>query len=81
MRTAGNRLQASPKVCQSVGGQKRWLNSSLIYKPPAANVAVQTIVRDLAGEAETMVGEFREAEQQHIGHARPEAAGSGIVIR
>src|SRR5208283_3452561 len=46
------------------------VNSSLIYEPPTANVAHQAIAR----EVETMVREFREAEQQHIGeiptHAR-----------
>ena len=46
------------------------VNSSLIYEPPTANVALQTIVRDIAREVETMVREFREAEQQHIGHTR-----------
>ncbi len=39
------------------------VNSSLIYEPPTANVAHQSIAR----EVETMVREFREAEQQHIG--------------
>lgn len=42
------------------------VNSSLIYEPPTANVAHQSIAR----EVETMVREFREAEQQHIGHMR-----------
>jgi len=48
------------------------VNSSLIYiyEPPTANVAHQSIAR----EVETMVREFREAEQQHLGeipgHAR-----------
>jgi hypothetical protein len=46
------------------------VNSSLIYEPQTANVAHQSIAR----EVETMVREFREAEQQHIGeipaHAR-----------
>jgi len=42
------------------------VNSSLIYEPPTTNVAHQTIAR----EVETMVREFREAEQQHIGYAR-----------
>jgi hypothetical protein len=46
------------------------VNSSLIYEPPTANVALQTIIRDIAREVETMVREFREAEQQHIGHTR-----------
>jgi hypothetical protein len=46
------------------------VNSSLIYEPPTPNVAHQSIAR----EVETMVREFREAEQQHLGeipgHAR-----------
>jgi hypothetical protein len=42
------------------------VNSSLIYEPPATNVAHQIIAR----EVETMVREFREAEQQHIGRTR-----------
>jgi hypothetical protein len=46
------------------------VNSSLIYEPPTANVALQTIIRDIAREVETMVREFREAEQQHIGRTR-----------
>jgi hypothetical protein len=43
------------------------VNSSLIYEPATANVAHQSIVRDIAREVEAMVREFREAEQQHIG--------------
>jgi len=39
------------------------VNSSLIYEPPTANLAHQGIAREI----ETMVREFREAEQQHIG--------------
>jgi hypothetical protein len=46
------------------------VNSSLIYEPQTANVAHQSIVRDIAREVETMVREFREAERQHIGHTR-----------
>ena len=46
------------------------VNSSLIYEPPTTNVALQNIIRDIAREVETMVREFREAEQQHIGHTR-----------
>jgi len=46
------------------------VNSSLIYEPQTANLAHQNIVR----EVETMVREFRQAEQQHVGdmpgHAR-----------
>jgi hypothetical protein len=39
------------------------VNSSLIYEPQTANVAHQIIAR----EVETMVREFREAEEEHIG--------------
>ena len=46
------------------------VNSSLIYEPPTANVALQTTIRDIAREVDTMVREFRDAEQQHIGHTR-----------
>ena len=46
------------------------VNSSLIYEPQTGNVAHQAIARDIAREVETMVREFREAEQQHIGHTR-----------
>ena len=46
------------------------VNSSLIYEPPTANLAHQTIAREIAREVETMVREFREAEEQHIGHTR-----------
>jgi hypothetical protein len=42
------------------------VNSSLIYEQPTANLAHQAIAR----EVETMVREFRAAEQQHIGHTR-----------
>jgi len=42
------------------------VNSSLIYEPPTTNVAHQTIAR----EVETMIREFREEEQRHIGCAR-----------
>ena len=42
------------------------VNSNLIYEQPTANVAHQSI----AHEVETMVREFRAAEQQHIGHTR-----------
>ena len=43
------------------------VNSSLIYEPPTANLAHQSIVRNIAREVEIMVKEFREAEQRHIG--------------
>ena len=39
------------------------VNSSLIYEPATANLAHQSIAR----EVETMVKEFREGEQRHIG--------------
>ena len=39
------------------------VNSSLIYEPQTANLAHQSIAR----EVETMVREFREEEQRHIG--------------
>ncbi len=42
------------------------VNSSLIYEPATTNVAQEVITR----EVETMVREFREAEQRHIGHTR-----------
>jgi hypothetical protein len=42
------------------------VNSNLIYEPPTANVAHQSIAREI----ENMVREFRAAEQQHIGHTR-----------
>jgi hypothetical protein len=42
------------------------VNSSLIYAPQTSNLAHQHIAR----EVETMVQEFREAEEQHIGHTR-----------
>jgi hypothetical protein len=43
------------------------VNSSLIYEPPTANLAHLSIAR----EVETMVKEFREAEQQHIDEIPP----------
>ncbi len=46
------------------------VNSSLIYEPPTANLAHQAVVRNVAREVETMVREFREAEQRHTGHTR-----------
>lgn len=42
------------------------VNSGLIYEPQIPNLAHQSIAR----EVETMVREFREAEQKHIGHTR-----------
>lgn len=41
-------------------------NSSIIYEPATANPAHQAIAR----EVETMVREFREIEQQHVGEMR-----------
>jgi hypothetical protein len=46
------------------------VNSSLIYEPPTANLAHQTIARDLAREIGTMVRQFREAEEKHMGYNR-----------
>ena len=45
---------------------KTLVESSLIYQPPTANFAHQQIAR----EVETMVKEFREAEQKHMGATR-----------
>ncbi len=42
------------------------VNFSLIYEPPTASVAHQRIAR----EVETMVREFREAEEKHFGYNR-----------
>jgi hypothetical protein len=42
------------------------VNSSLIYEPPTTNLAHQAIAREI----ETMIKEFREAEQRRIGHTR-----------
>jgi hypothetical protein len=42
------------------------VNSSLIYEPTTTNVVHQNIAR----EVETMVKEFRAAEQQHTGQIR-----------
>ena len=49
------------------------VNSSLIYEQSTANVAHQSIAR----EVETMVREFREAEQQHLAKY-PATRGCGI---
>jgi hypothetical protein len=46
------------------------VNSSIIYEPTIANLAHQTIVRNIAQEVEAMVKEFRVAEERHIGHTR-----------
>jgi len=42
------------------------VNSNLIYEQPTANVGHQAIAREVG----TMVRDFREAEQQHLGHIR-----------
>ena len=42
------------------------VKSSLIYEQPTVNVAHQTV----AAEVETMVKDFREAEQKHVGYTK-----------
>jgi len=42
------------------------VNSSLIYEQPSTNIAHQAV----AAEIETMVKEYREAEQKHLGYSR-----------
>jgi hypothetical protein len=42
------------------------VTSSLIYEPPTANLAHQSIGRDI----ETMVRQFRDAEEKHLGYNR-----------
>jgi hypothetical protein len=42
------------------------VNSNIIYQPANTNLAHQAIAREI----ETMVREFREAEQRQIGHTR-----------
>jgi hypothetical protein len=42
------------------------VNSSLIYESPTANLAHQSVAREI----ETMVREFRAAEQKNIGYTR-----------
>ncbi len=42
------------------------VNSSLIYEPPTANLAHQSIAREI----ETMVREFRQAEEKQLGYTR-----------
>jgi hypothetical protein len=46
------------------------MNSSLIYEPPTTNLSHQAVVRDIAREIDTLVGEYRDAEQRHIGLTR-----------
>lgn len=45
---------------------QRLVESNIIYEQPSANLTHQQIAR----EVETMVKEFREAEQKHVGYAR-----------
>jgi hypothetical protein len=52
------------KSCQTL------VNSSLIYEPQTANLMHQSVARDIGREVETMVREFRQEEQRHIGYAR-----------
>jgi hypothetical protein len=42
------------------------VNSGLIYEPPTANVAHRAV----AAEIETMLKEFRESEQKHMGYTQ-----------
>ena len=53
-------------VSSLVKSYQTLVNSNLIYEQPTANVAHQAIAREVG----TMFREFREAEQQHIGHVR-----------
>jgi hypothetical protein len=53
-------------VSSLVNSYQTLVNSNLIYEQPTANVAHQAIAREVG----TMVREFREAEQQHMGHTR-----------
>jgi hypothetical protein len=46
------------------------VNSSLIYAPATTNLAHQGVVREIAREVETMVREFREAEEKQLGYNR-----------
>jgi hypothetical protein len=50
------------------------VNSSLIYEQATANIAHQAVAR----EVETMVREFRAAEQQHMG--RPRLRDSDVLM-
>ena len=45
-------------------------NSNLIYAPATTNLAHQGITREIAREVETMVREFRQAEEKHLGYNR-----------
>jgi len=48
------------------GSYQTLVQSNLIYEQPTANLAHQQIAREVA----TMVKEYREAEQKHMGHSR-----------
>jgi hypothetical protein len=50
-------------LCALAKKYQTLVNSSIIYEQPMANVAHQ----EMAREVETMIREFREAEQQHLG--------------
>ena len=47
-------------------GYERLVNSGLHYEEPAQNLAQQAVVSEL----QTMVKEYREAEQKHTGYSR-----------
>lgn len=47
-------------------GYERLVNSGLHYEEPAQNLAQQAVVSEL----QTMVKEYREAEQKHAGYSR-----------
>ena len=42
------------------------VNSGLIYEPPTANLAHRAV----AAEVETMLKEYRESEQKHVGYVK-----------
>jgi hypothetical protein len=42
------------------------VNSGLIYEPPTANIAHRAV----AAEVETMLKEYRESEQKHVGYLK-----------
>lgn len=48
------------------GSYETLVNSGLVYQAPNANIMQQAI----AGEIQTMVSEFRELEQKHLGAVR-----------
>jgi hypothetical protein len=69
-RSLGDRLLTDRDLIAAVSSLAKsyqtLVNSNLIYEQPTANMAHQTIAR----EVETMVREFREAERKHLGHTR-----------